>query len=394
MNFEISNLVFFLIGLSFGALIVYFYRQSLVQKLSSQVEVLLKEKEWLSETQKKSNEWTAQIDSHLENLTQRIFERQAKSIKEDQIQSLSMMLNPFRDRLKDFEKKVEESFVSEKTDKASLRGEISKLVELNQKMALEANHLTRALKGDNKVMGDWGELILESILEKSGLRPGEEYIIQAKDMGLKSEEGTASRPDVVIKLPDDKHLIVDSKVSLKDFHAYIVAESEAERELAAKRHLDSLRAHINSLSSKKYEQNEALSSPDFVMLFMPIEPAFALAFKLRPQLLSEAWEKNVAIVSPTTLLTTLKTVTALWKTDRQNKNALEIAKRGGLLYEKFASVVGKIDELGKKIEATKEAQLELSSLFYVSQGNLIGQVEKLKELGAKTNKSIPELKEP
>ncbi|PIS10545.1 MAG: DNA recombination protein RmuC [Bdellovibrio sp. CG10_big_fil_rev_8_21_14_0_10_47_8] len=341
------------------------------------------------EAQKKDfEELHQQMTDRFELLASKLFEEKSHRMNDQNMKNLTTLLEPFKERLKDFEKKVEETYSTERAERGSLRGELSKLMELNIRMSSEAQNLTKALKGDNKVMGNWGEMILENILERSGLRKGEEYTVQGTDMGLKSESGRDLRPDVIINLPEGKHIIVDSKVSLKDYDAYIEAESPELKEQCAKAHVDSLKRHIDGLSEKKYHAAEGLLSPDFVILFMPIEPAFALAFKYRPDLLQMAWDQNIALVSPTTLLTTLRTVSAIWKQERQERNAMEIAKRGGMLYDKFASLVEDLDDLGGKIQGVQKSHSQVMNKLSEGSGNLIRQVEMLKELGAKAEKKL------
>lgn len=320
------------------------------------------------------------------DLAQKIFEEKSNKMTDQNTKQLENILTPLRDKLKDFEKKVEDTYINEQKDRSHLKGEISKLIELNQTMSKDAQNLTLALKGENKTQGNWGELILENILERSGLRKGEEYFTQESVKGL---GGETLRPDVIVKLPEGKHLIVDSKMTLVAYEASISAATEAEREKFATAHVDSLKRHINDLSEKKYHLAEKIISPDFVMLFMPVEPAFALAFKLKPELFEQAWDKNVAVVSPTTLLSTLRTVASLWKQERQQRNALEIAKRGGELYDKFAGIVKDLETVGERIHSVQKAHTDVMSKFSSGRGNLISQVEKLKELGAKAEKSLP-----
>jgi DNA recombination protein RmuC len=329
-----------------------------------------------------------QMTEKFENLASKIFEDKSVRFADQNMKNLSTLLEPFKERLKDFEKKVEETYSTERAERGSLRGELSKLMELNIRMSSEAQNLTRALKGDNKIMGNWGEMILESILERSGLRKGDEYIIQGIDMGLRNESGKDIRPDVIINLPDGKHIIVDSKVSLKDYDSYLSCETPEERDGHVRSHVDSLKRHIDGLSEKRYHTADKLISPDFVILFMPLEPAFALAFKQKPDLLQYAWDKNIALVSPTTLLTTLKTVSVIWKQERQERNAMEIAKRGGALYDKFASLVTDLDDLGAKLGTAQKAHTQVMSKLSEGSGNLIRQVEMLKELGAKAEKRL------
>jgi DNA recombination protein RmuC len=328
------------------------------------------------------------LKEQFENLAQRIFEEKTQKFTDLNLQGLKVLIEPFRTQLKDFEKRVEDTYSNERVERGTLKGEIGKLIELNQRMSSETENLTRALKGDVKTQGNWGEFVLESILERSGLREGEEYILQGTGLGLQSDEGGALRPDVLVKLPDDKYLIVDSKVSLKAFEAYINSDQPEEQERLAKEHVDSLKKHIEGLAGKKYHGLDELGSPDMTILFMPLEPAFALAFRLRPELLQFAWDRQIAIVSPTTLLTTLRTVASLWKQQRQNKNTLEIAKAGGALYDKFLGLLEGLEQVGARMRQTQEAYDDVLSRMSTGKGNLLRQVERLKELGAKTEKSL------
>ncbi len=300
------------------------------------------------------------------------------------------LLEPLKERLKDFEKKVDEVYAAEGRERGMLRGELNKLIELNMTMSQEARNLTQALKGENKTQGNWGELVLESILEKSGLRSGQEFITQGEDLQLRGEDGQRMQPDVIVNVPGNRHIIVDAKMTLKAYEAYASAEDGA-RDSFARLHVKSLEDHITNLSSKKYHTAEKLISPDFVLLFMPLEPAFALAFKLKPEIFQQAWDKNIAIVSPTTLLTTLRTVASLWKQDRQQRNALDIARRGGLLYDKFVGLVSDLRHVGEKLDGAQKAHFDAFKKLSDGKGNLIAQVEELKELGVKTEKSLPQI---
>lgn len=321
-----------------------------------------------------------------ENLAQKIFEEKSSKMTDQNFQQLSTLLSPLRERIKDFEKKVEDTYSTERADRNHLKGEISRLIELNQTMSKEAQNLALALKGENKTQGNWGELILENILERSGLRKGEEYFTQETVKGL---SGETLRPDVIVRLPDGKHLIVDSKMTLTAYEASVSATADTEKDKFAMAHVESLKRHIGDLSDKKYHLADQVISPDFVMLFMPLEPAFAMAFRLKPELFEQAWDKNVAIVSPTTLLSTLRTVASLWKQERQQRNALDIAKRGGELYDKFAGVVKDLETLGERLNSVQKTHADVMTKISSGRGNLISQVEKLKELGAKAEKSLP-----
>lgn len=389
----VYSFIFGIIGLLAGALATYIHltskhRVALGQKdaelailqnnLQSQLQSMEKQQNNLTEINQ-------QLQDRFENLAQKIFEEKSQKFTDQNLKGLSTLIEPFREKLKDFERKVDESYSTERAERGALKGELNKLLELNLRMSSEAENLSRALKGDNKSMGTWGEMILENILEKSGLRKNEEYLTQET---YKNEEGQIIRPDVIVKLPDGHHLIVDSKVSLTAYEQYVNATDEKSKETFAKAHMESLKRHIDGLSAKKYSTAQGLSAPEFVFLFMPIEPAFALAFKLNPELLQQAWDKQIALVSPTTLLTTLRTVAATWKYDRQEKNSLEIARQAGALYDKFVGFVEDLQDLGKKLEQTQKVHSQVMNKLTEGSGNIVRKVETLKELGAKTEKKL------
>lgn len=404
MNME--TVFAFIAGALIAGIVVYFKSkaqaasekaqlQGEVQALTMKNELLTQsmheQKTLMNEARKQQEELSSRMNVQFEVLAQKIFEEKSVKFTDQNHKNIASILEPLKERIKDFEKKVEETYSTERSERGVLRGELTKLMELNKVMSAETQNLTRALKGEVKTQGNWGELILENILERSGLRKGEEFIIQGTDMDLRGEDGQILRPDVIVNLPDEKHLIVDSKMTLVAYEQYSSAESAEDLERTGKLHVESLKKHIDGLSEKKYHAADKLISPDFVILFMPLEPAFALAFKLKPEIFQYAWERNVAIVSPTTLLATLRTVAALWKQDRQEKNALEIAKRGGLLYEKFAGLLKDLQNLGEKLGAAQKAHEEVVKKVSEGRGNLIDQVEDLKRLGAKTEKSLPQL---
>lgn len=348
----------------------------------------------IEQTKIESSAMQNTLSLQFKDLAQKIFDEKISKLDQSttkasdhNIKQIEGLLNPLKEKIKDFEKRVEESYSAERMERHNLKSEITKLVDLNLTMSRDAQNLTQALKGDNKTQGNWGELILENILERSGLRKGEEYFTQET---VKDADGRISRPDVIVKLPDGKHLIVDSKVTLLAYEAHASAENEVDRQRFAQAHVDSLKDHVAGLAGRKYHLSENIVSPDFVMLFMPLEPAFALAFKLKPELFETAWDKNVAIVSPTTLLATLRTVASLWKQERQQQNALEIAKRGGELYDKFAGIVTDLERLGTQLSTVQKTHGEVMTKISTGRGNLITQVEKLKELGAKADKSLPQ----
>lgn len=325
------------------------------------------------------------VSKEFELLGHKVFEDSSQKLNAQSLQNLKLLLDPFKDRLQEFEKKVNDAYLSDKTERSTLRGELNKLMDLNQKISVDAQSLTRALKGDVKTQGTWGEMILENILERSGLRKDSEYFTQAN---FKDESGANVRPDIIVKLPDNKHIIVDSKMSLLSYEEYSRAQTAVEKEKWGKDFITSFKRHVDGLSGKKYHTVQEIGSPDFVLLFIPLEPAFALAFELKPDLFTESWEKNIAIVSPTTLLTTLRTVAALWKQDRQEKNALEIADRGGKLYDKFALLVQDFNQLGEQIDKLSKTHQGINNKLNEGNGNLISQVEKLRELGAKAEKRL------
>lgn len=403
---NLVTLIAFIAGAIISGLVVYFRNkaQAAAEKaqLQGEVQALQMKNDLLSqsaqeqkilmaETRKQQEDLANRMNMQFEVVAQKIFEEKSAKFTDQNHKNIASVLEPLKERIKDFEKKVEETYSTERSERGVLRGELTKLMELNKVMSAETQNLTKALKGEVKTQGNWGELILENILERSGLRKGDEYVIQGTDMDLRGEDGQILRPDVIVNLPDEKHLIVDSKMTLLAYEQYSSAESAEEQERTGKLHVESLKKHIDGLSEKKYHAADKLISPDFVILFMPLEPAFALAFKLKPELFQYAWERNVAIVSPTTLLATLRTVAALWKQDRQEKNALEIAKRGGLLYEKFAGLLKDLQNLGEKLGAAQKAHEDVIKKVSEGRGNLIDQVEDLKRLGAKTEKSLPQL---
>ncbi len=405
---SLNVVIAFLAGAAISGLVIYFKlkAQGTAEKAELQAELqasvlknellsesLKEQKNQITDARKQQEALADRMNNQFEVLAQKIFEEKSAKFTDQNHKNIASVLEPLKERLKDFEKKVEETYSTERSERGVLRGELSKLMELNKVMSTETQNLTRALKGEVKTQGNWGELILENILERSGLRKGEEYIVQGTDMDLRGEDGQMLRPDVVVSLPDNKHIIVDSKMTLVAYEQYSSAETSEAQEPLGRLHVEALKKHIDGLSEKKYHAADKILSPDFVILFMPLEPAFALAFKLKPDIFQYAWERNVAIVSPTTLLATLRTVAALWKQDRQEKNALEIAKRGGLLYEKFAGLLKDLQNLGEKLNAAQKAHEDVIKKVSDGRGNLIDQVEELKRLGAKTEKSLPQLEQ-
>lgn len=328
-----------------------------------------------------------QLKIQFENLANKILDEKSEKFSKQNKESLDQILNPLGLKLEEFKRKVEETYEKGTQERSGLREQIKNMVQLNQQMSEDAKNLTKALKGDSKAQGNWGEVVLGSILEKSGLRKDEEYFTQQSET---TDDGRRLQPDVVVKLPDEKFLIVDSKVSLTAFERFTSAEDETEIQSALKQHVLSVKAHVKGLSDKNYPQIYADKTPDFVLLFIPVEPAFAAALQSEPNLYNEAFEKNIVIVSPSTLLATLFTINTIWKRDRQNKYALEIADRGGALYDKFVLFAESLEEVGHRIEQTQKSYDEAKSRLSEGSGNVIRQVEMLKELGAKATKQLPE----
>lgn len=343
--------------------------------------------EKLSEQKEELAGMQEQLKVQFENLANKILDEKAEKFTKQNRENLDQLLNPLGLKLEEFKKKVEETYDDENRQRATLKEQIKQMAELNQKMSEDAKNLTKALKGDSKAQGNWGEVILERILERSGLSKGREYEVQ---QSATTEEGRRLQPDVVVHLPDEKYLIIDSKVSLTAYERFASSEDDVEAEAAIKQHVASLRAHVKGLSAKNYQQIHGDRSPDFVLLFVPIEPAFGIALQSDSNLYYEAFDRNIVIVSPSTLLATLATIDSVWKQEYQNKNALEIAERGGALYDKFALFVESLDEVGKRIEQTQKSYDEAKSRLSVGAGNVVRQVEMLKELGAKASKKLPD----
>ncbi len=330
-----------------------------------------------------------QFRLHFQNISQNIIESNARKLSEEHQARLFQVLNPLKERLQSFEQKVQSAYETENRERFSLRKEIEKLVSLNQAMSEEAQNLTRALKGESKTQGNWGELVLSRVLESSGLREGEEYTTQAKEFSLTDEEGKLRQPDVIIKLPEDKHLLIDAKVSLTAYERFTSAENDGQRMSAIQKHLISLRRHVQQLSDKHYAQLKGIHSPEFVLMFLPIEPAFHLAIQSDADLFNYAWDRKIVMVSPTTLLATLRTVSSVWKMEHRNQNAEEIARQGGALYDKFVGFVEEVEQIGKHLNRASRAQQGAMNKLRDGRGSLSSRAESLRELGAKNKKELP-----
>lgn len=327
------------------------------------------------------------FNMEFKNLANEILEEKAKRFTEQNKTNISEILTPLNNRIKEFEKKVEETYDKEAQQRFSLKEQVRQLAELNQQISKEANSLTKALKGESKTQGNWGEMILESILEQTGLRKGEEYTVQES---FTAESGKRYQPDVVVHYPGDRSVVIDSKVSLTAYERLTSAETDSDKADAIKAHLLSIRNHINELSEKKYEDLQSVKTLDFVMMFLPVEPAYLVAIQNDPQLWMYAYNKRILLISPTNLVVVLKMVESLWKQEFQSRNVLEIARQGGALYDNFVMLSERLVNLGKRIDDASNLYRETMQKLSEGRGNLIGRVENLKALGVKAKKQMPD----
>jgi DNA recombination protein RmuC len=321
--------------------------------------------------------------TEFEVIANKILDEKSVKFTEQNKSNLDIILNPLKENIKAFEEKVEKAYKAESDERIVLKTEIKNLIELNQKISDEANNLAKALKGDNKKQGNWGEVILEKVLERSGLVKEQEYKTQ---FSTNNSEGKRIQPDAVIMLPDNKHIIVDAKVSLIAYEAFINANNEEEKERFIKEHLNSVRNHVKLLSDKDYHSSTDFNTPDFVLLFIPIESSFSVAVQADHELFSYAWDKKIVIVSPSTLLATLRTIASLWKQERQTKNVMEIAKQGGDLYDKFVGFLTDMQKIEKGIEDSQKAYQNAINKLSTGSGNIVKRIQNLQMLGAKVNK--------
>ena len=340
-------------------------------------------KEQKEEVEKLQEKFTKEF----ENLANKILEEKSTKFTEQNKENMKNILTPLQDKIHLFEKKVEDTHKESIDYHAALRQQILGLREMNIQMSKETINLTKALKGDSKMQGNWGELVLERVLEKSGLEKGREYEVQ---QAFTTEDGNRVFPDVVINLPDGKKMIVDSKVSLTAYEKYINEEDDDVKIGFLKEHVNSIKRHVEQLGNKNYHDLYQIESPDFVLLFIPIEPAFAMALNEDTSLYNKAFEKNIVIVTPATLLATLRTIDSMWTNQKQQENALEIARQAGALYDKFEGFVGDLIKIGKKIDESKIEYSGAMNKLVEGKGNLIVSVEKLKKMGAKAKKALPE----
>ena len=347
----------------------------------------------LENLQKKLQEQKAELETiqerfrtEFKNLANEILEEKTKKFTEQNEKNLDQLLKPLGEKIHAFEKKVEETYDKESKQRFSLEKEIKNLADLNQQISKEATNLTNALKGQSKTRGNWGEIILESILEKSGLAKDREYYIQPS---FTNEQGKRIQPDVVVTYPGDRNVVIDSKVSLNAYERYASSDNKEEQEAALKEHLLSIRNHISDLGSKNYQDLYQLKSLDFVMMFLPIEPAYLIAMQYDTNLWNYAYERRILMISPTNLIAALKMIATLWRVEYQNKNAQEIAEQSGALYDKFAGFLEDLKDVGNKLNATRKSYDDSVNKLSEGKGNLLRRVEKIRELGAKTTKEIP-----
>lgn len=339
----------------------------------------------LAEQQSAHEMARVQMEKDFTLIADRLLGEKGKQLSEQQAKDLGALIRPLQERITEFKLKVEETYEKEGRERFALKGEIAKLVEQNQRLSAEADNLTKALKGDSKAQGDWGEMVLERMLQGSGLVEGEEYTLQSSTT---LTDGSRLRPDAVINLPGGKHIVIDAKVSLTHYERFMSSTDEAERERFAKAHVDSMRTHVKGLAQKDYPKMYGIASPEFVLMFVPIEAAFNLAHGTRRELVQEAIDQRVFIVTHSTLMASLKLFHGVWKNERIDRNHLEIADRAGELYEKFVGFTDDMIKVGQQMDGAKKTYSDAMNKLTEGRGNLVRQVELLKALGAKANKAI------
>lgn len=348
-------------------------------QLEAAREKLLLQKEDLIEAKKTLN-------LEFEKLATKIFEDRSEKFKEENKEGLDQILSPLKEKIKEFEEKVDKTHRRDIQERAGLKVELERLMQLNQQLSTEARELTSALKGESKTQGNWGEFILEKILESSGLERGREYETQASSI---DSSGNRVQPDVIINLPDNKHIVIDAKVSLSAYERLVNNQDETSAESDLRNHILSVKTHIKQLSEKNYQNIEGITSPDFVLLFMPIEASFALAVQADHELFNYAWQKKVVVVTPSTLLATLRTISSVWKLEKQNRNVLEISRLAGKLYDKFVAFSKDLEKVGNRLELADKAYQEAKSKLITGKDNIVRIAERTKELGAQPKKSLP-----
>ncbi len=342
--------------------------------------------EKLAGIQQSALEAKTTLSDQFKNLANEILEEKSKRFAEQNQQNLDTLLKPLQEKLTDFRKQVDDTYQSEARERFALKQEVEKLAGLNIRMTDETRALTNALKGESKTQGDWGELVLETILENSGLRKGEEYLVQDSHT---VDDGSRLQPDVVIRLPESKHLVIDSKVSITAYTRYMQADDDTTKTAELNSHVLSIKQHIQGLSAKNYQDLYGVGSIDFVLMFIPVEPAFLAAMRHAPDIYQEALKKNIVMVCPSTLLATVRTVAHLWRQEHQNRNAQEIARQCAMLYDKFVGFVEDLDKVGQRLEQAQTSYSDAVGKLKTGRGNLIRTAENVKKLGVKPNKSLP-----
>ena len=356
-------------------------------RLAQKVSEFHNLEEKLNENKVEVEKLQEKFSKEFEILASKILEEKSVKFTEQNKENLKNILSPLQEKIQTFERKVEDTHKESIDYHAALRQQILGLKDLNLQMSKDTINLTKALKGDSKTQGNWGELVLERVLEKSGLEKDREYFVQ---QSFTNDEGKRILPDVVIHLPDGKKMVIDSKVSLTAYEQFVNSDDDYEKSQFLKEHVNSLKRHIEQLSEKRYEDIYKIESPDFVLLFIPIEPAFAVALNIDNQLYNKAFEKNIVIVTPTTLLATLRTIDSMWNNEKQQRNAIEIARQAGALYDKFEGFITDLTNVGKKMDEAKAEYRGAMNKLFEGKGNLIVSVEKLKKMGAKSKKSLPQ----
>lgn len=376
----------FLFGAIFASLMSYFFFQRRIHLREGENTKLKLDLENLLLLNQQKQKTTEQMEQQFKILAQNIFDEKTQLLRKQSEHELQIVVNPLKERVTEFQKKVEEIYFKDQKERSELQAQLSIMLDLNKKLSEEADNLTQALKGDVKAQGNWGEFVLEKILEQSGLREGSEYITQGHSLKLSDSEGSRQMPDVIIMLPDEKHLIVDAKMSLVSYQNYTSTNDEK----FLKDFLKSLVAHVDGLSAKKYHHLDKLLTPDFVILFIPIEGAFALALQKDQSLFQYAWDKKIVIVSPTTLLATLKTVESIWRRERVHQNYDQLAKAAGQLYDKFVGLYDEILSIENQFQKVEQGFLTVKNRLREGKGNLLSRVDKIRVLGAQTTKQISE----
>ena len=399
--FKLEIILAFVFGVALGAIIFIGWlnskhRQALAEQqyeLQTVREELASARGQLTQLQHNASEKSVllketrlQLGHEFESLANRIFEKKQHQFDQQNAKTLSHSLDPLKVQIGEFKEQVAKVYEKESAERNKLLGKIDELQQQTQRIGEDAVNLALALKGDNKSQGNWGEVILERLLEESGLQKGREYDTQ---VSLSDDEGNRRNPDVIIYLPENKQLVIDSKVSLAHYESYVNTDDEIEQTSALKAHIESVRQHIKGLSRKNYENLKGIQTLDFVFIFMPVEAAFMLALQHEPELFREAYDKQIVLVSPTTLMATLRTVANLWRYHKQHKNVEKIATQAGGLYDQFALVIESLDELGNQLTKTQSSYELTCKRLYTGRGNVMGRIEKLKTLGAKTKKSLP-----